>query len=109
MSASEVKVTVSFLSKDVEKSELDGLVRKAAESMGYVSVKDEQLGAVLAFLQGRDVFVSMPTGSGKSLCFVLIPCVVDLLRTYLGIPYNHRSMMIVVSPLISLMMDQVEK
>ena len=88
MSASEVKVTVSFLSKDVEKSELDGLVRKVTESMGYVSIKDDQLGAVLAFLQGRDVFVSMLTGSSKSLCFVLIPSSVDLLRTYLGIPYN---------------------
>ena len=51
--------------------------------------------AVEAALAGRDVLVVMPTGSGKSLCYQL-PA---LMRTDLTL---------VVSPLVSLMQDQVE-
>ena len=32
---------------------------------------------VRAFVQGRDVFVSLPTGSGKSLCYCLLPLLFD--------------------------------
>ena len=31
-------------------------------------MKDEQKDAITAFLYGKDVFVSLPTGSGKLLC-----------------------------------------
>ena len=50
---------------------------------------------------GNDVFVSLPTGSGKSVCYGILPIVFDLLREKPG------SVVVVVSPLISLMKDQV--
>ena len=56
---------------------------------------------MLFFLQKRDVFVILPTGFGKSLCFGCLPSVFDCLK-------GKGSIVIVISPLIALMKDQVE-
>ena len=48
------------------------------------------------------MFVSLPTGYGKTLCFTLLPPVIDLLR---GV--KEKSIVLVVSPLLALMKDQV--
>ena len=53
-------------------------------------------------VQGRDLFVGLPTGSGKSLCYCILPTVFDMLRGS-----NCLSIVVVVSPLIALMKDQV--
>ena len=63
----------------------------------------EQEIAFLSFLRGRDVFVSVPTGYGKSLCYAALPGAFDLL---LG-RRPSTSIVIAVSPLIALMKDQV--
>src|ERR1700745_1247817 len=64
------------------------------ELFGFESFRRGQSEAVAAALAGRDVLVVMPTGSGKSLCYQL--------------PALMRSdLTIVVSPLVSLMADQV--
>src|SRR5688572_30180097 len=65
------------------------------ELFGFEGFRPGQREAVSAAVAGRDVLVVMPTGSGKSLCYQL-PA---LMRADLTI---------VVSPLVSLMTDQVE-
>ncbi|HEY7075657.1 MAG TPA: RecQ family ATP-dependent DNA helicase, partial [Solirubrobacteraceae bacterium] len=65
------------------------------ELFGFEAFRPGQRAAVEAALAGRDLLVVMPTGSGKSLCYQL-PA---LMRTDLTL---------VVSPLVSLMQDQVE-
>ena len=63
---------------------------------GYPDFRGVQPKAVAAALAGTDVLVLMPTGGGKSICFQ-IPA---LVRPGMGL---------VVSPLISLMKDQVDR
>ena len=64
------------------------------------SLKTKQTEAIVSFVEGRDVFVCLPTGYGKSLCFALLPLVFNHLRGQDG------SIVICVSPLTSLMMEQ---
>ena len=41
---------------------------EAVKKLGYHKLKGKQEEVILAFVNSKDVFVSLPTGSGKSLC-----------------------------------------
>jgi ATP-dependent DNA helicase RecQ len=62
---------------------------------GFQSFRPGQEQAVQAAVEGRDIVVIMPTGSGKSLCFQLPALALE-------------GMTVVVSPLIALMKDQAD-
>jgi ATP-dependent DNA helicase RecQ len=73
---------------------LDRAAQVLRARFGYTAFRAGQLRAVRAALAGRSALVVLPTGGGKSLCYQ-VPALV------LG------GLTVVVSPLISLMQDQV--
>ena len=71
--------------------------------LGCQSVSPEQgLVMIKSFLKGQDVFVSLPTGMGKSLCYWVLPC-----RYFQQRRGKSGSIVVVLSPLRALMMDQI--
>ena len=76
-------------------------IRAAACRIGYLKLTPQQEEATVAFVSGQDVFVSLPTGSGKTVCFAVLPFAFDILLGEQGCTA------IVVSPLMALMRDQV--
>ncbi|HHF2874058.1 MULTISPECIES: ATP-dependent DNA helicase RecQ [Vibrio] len=70
--------------------------RVLEEVFGYQTFRDGQQEVIEAAIEGKDSLVIMPTGGGKSLCYQ-IPALV------------RSGITLVISPLISLMKDQVDQ
>ena len=76
-------------------SSTDPILETLSQYWGYDELRPQQREAIEAAIAGRDSLVVLPTGGGKSLCYQLPAALGD-------------GTSIVVSPLISLMKDQVD-
>lgn len=95
------KVDAILDSVDVEKPKQDSqlstdpLLDALSNHFGYTSFRNGQREIIEAILDGENVFAVFPTGHGKSLCYQLPALMLD-------------SITVIITPLISLMKDQVD-
>jgi len=87
----------SFETVPVSTQERTGLVTAAGRVFGYKDLLPGQAEIMACTMRGEDVLAVLPTGGGKSLCYQL-PALLAKSGTTL-----------VISPLIALMKDQVDK
>jgi ATP-dependent DNA helicase RecQ len=74
---------------------LEEAERALQKYYGYPKFREGQAKIISSILQGNDTFAIMPTGAGKSICFQIPALLFD-------------GVTLVVSPLISLMKDQID-
>lgn len=79
----------------IEEIEIQGLQETLQSFFGFDGFKGNQEAIINSILEGKDTFVIMPTGGGKSLCYQL-PAIMS------------EGTAIIVSPLIALMKNQVD-
>ncbi|MGR3764874.1 RecQ family ATP-dependent DNA helicase [Rossellomorea sp. NS-SX7] len=72
------------------------LLQELNKRFGYSSFRQGQTEVIQSVLSGRDTLAMLPTGTGKSLCFQMPG-------------YLLEGQVVIVSPLLSLMQDQVEQ
>lgn len=97
-----VKTATKAVKATAKKKQLKALTdikidlnKEVQKNFGFKKFKGQQEKAIQSLLSGKDTFVIMPTGGGKSLCYQLPAMVLE-------------GVAIVVSPLIALMKNQVD-
>ena len=87
--------TKKFSAKKAKTLESESLSNHLQQNFGFDAFKEPQEKIINSLLAGKDTFVIMPTGGGKSLCYQL-PAIIS------------KGCAIIVSPLIALMKNQVD-
>src|ERR1700722_12633712 len=87
--------TVTGTTAKLQPKPSNSLLAQLQEQFGFDAFKDNQDKIIQSLLSGKDTFVIMPTGAGKSLCYQL-PAIIS------------EGVAIIVSPLIALMKNQVD-
>ena len=72
-----------------------------------IVIKEKQSEAIKSIYEGKDVFAWLPTGYGKSLLYQLLLFHFDFQLGRTRAIATERSVALVISPLVSLMMDQI--
>ena len=79
---------------------IESAIQQTLSLWKFSELRPKQLLVINRFCTGSDVFVALPTGSGKSVCYWILPSLFKILCN------KDRSTVVVISPLDALMKDQ---
>ena len=68
MASCEMEYSIPRLNVSVPSAIVKGLLLGALVQLGYKSPTEDEEKAILDFIKGCNIFVSLSTGEGKSLC-----------------------------------------
>ena len=63
-------------------TELRDILQEVVRRMGYDRATEDQQTSVESFVYGKDVFVCLPTGSEKALCYACLRHVIIVLHVH---------------------------
>ena len=79
-SPSAVIIITSLHHAERNEMDIEAAIRKGGLALGFPELKAKQVEAMSSFLKGKDTFVSLPTGYGKSIIFAALPLAYDYLK-----------------------------
>lgn len=101
------------INRPLKACDLQDIVSRICDMFKIDNLHPDQFNALLNFLRGQDVFVSKPTGSGKSIIYQIAPFVEMALagagRLAQASVWRTTAILIIICPLTSLMKDQVNQ
>ena len=78
------KICADVSEMEKNSSSVESIVETVTSRLEYAMLKKEQKDATLSFVLGRDVFVALPTGCGKTICYCCLPMIYDQLKGRTG-------------------------
>ena len=82
---------------------VDAAFDKVCEVFGFKTLNEHQTNALKIVIdKKKDVFINLPTGFGKSVIFQALPLLYACVE-----PSREKNLVVVVSPLVSIVKDQV--
>ncbi|XP_028403969.1 ATP-dependent DNA helicase hus2/rqh1-like [Dendronephthya gigantea] len=90
-------------SYDIDVHRWETALRTVCSTFNLKELYAEQIEALHAYFSGQHVYVNLPTSFGKSLVFQAVPLIADVIKP----KDNGTSILVVISPLKSLMEEQV--
>ena len=60
--------------------EVEAASIESGKILGFPQLKSKQKAALTSFINGRDTFVSLPTGYGKSIIYSVLPLAYNMIK-----------------------------
>ena len=60
--------------------EVEAAIIESGKILGFPRLKNKQKAALTSFINGRDTFVSLPAGYGKSIMYTVLPLAYNMIK-----------------------------
>ena len=85
------------------------MISYGIKRLSIEQLNGKQREAVVSFVEGKDVLVSLPMGFGKSICFQILPFVLDYMSSPSPGEVVDKYIALIIKPTAAIMCDQVSR